>query len=77
MAHIVSDTKFAAPKFGFGFIGSIFQSVAKAWAQQSIVRQTMEELDRLSDAELRDIGVVRSEIPRIAFDAAFGEGQDR
>lgn len=37
-----------------------------------VERETWDELSRLSDAQLADIGVVRADIPRIAHETAYG-----
>ena len=44
----------------------LFETVKRWW----LYRQTMTELSRLSDRELSDIGLIRSEIDRVAIKAA-------
>lgn len=39
----------------------------------SVYRQTLRELDGLTDRELNDLGLHRSEIERVAVDAAYGK----
>ena len=62
---------------GHGFVArtikplsAIWQSLSLAYAQNRIYRQTYNELASLSDSELADLGLHRSEISRIAKDAA-------
>ncbi|HCK07823.1 MAG TPA: hypothetical protein DHW01_06315 [Rhodobacter sp.] len=40
--------------------------------KQKIFSQTIRELQNLSNRELADIGINRTDIHRIAMDAAFG-----
>ncbi|WP_414653684.1 DUF1127 domain-containing protein [Geminicoccus sp.] len=44
----------------------MFETVKRWW----LYRQTMNELSRLSDRELNDIGVIRSDIETVATKAA-------
>lgn len=39
--------------------------------QRTVYNQTLSELQALSNRELADLGIHRSEIPRIAAEAAF------
>jgi hypothetical protein len=43
----------------------VFSSVDKGFR----VRRAYEELNRLNDRELRDLGIARYDIPRIVFDS--------
>lgn len=36
-------------------------------------RETYKSLDRLSDRDLRDIGITRGDIHHIAYEASYGE----
>lgn len=36
------------------------------------VRETAAELNRMSDNELKDVGIYRCDIPRIAREAVYG-----
>lgn len=44
----------------------------KAFADYRLYRQTLDELDALSDRELADLGISRLNITTIARDAAYG-----
>ena len=55
-----------------GFFGSIGES----FRQYRAFRATYEELNSLSGNELADIGISRSDITRIAYDAAYGGKSD-
>lgn len=46
-------------------------SVAKGLQQRAVYNQTTRELQALTNRELADLGIHRSEIPRIAADAAL------
>jgi len=46
-------------------IDIVFSSVDKGFR----VRRAYEELNRLNDRELRDLGIARYDIPRIVFDS--------
>jgi len=52
-------------------------SALRATAQEAlgrhrVYRQTLQELDALNDRELADLGISRSDIPRISREAANG-----
>ena len=49
---------------------SAYQAVATRLKQYRIYRQTLNELGALTDRELRDLAIHRSEIGRIAFEAS-------
>jgi len=46
------------------------QAIAEKRAQSRAYRITFNELDRLSDRELADLGIARSNIRGIAYEAA-------
>ena len=52
-----------------GFPG-IFSSMARMAVRNRAYRQTVRDLEKLSDRELMDIGLNRGDIRRIAGDAA-------
>jgi uncharacterized protein YjiS (DUF1127 family) len=44
----------------------------KAQAKRKVYRATYHELSSLSDRDLRDLGIPRSNIKRLAMEAAYG-----
>ena len=46
--------------------GAVFAKVAERFAVWKEARKTRMELDRLTNAQLRDIGIYRSDIPAVA-----------
>lgn len=50
-----------------------FLAISDAIDKQRKINATYNELNRLSDAELRDIGIGRSQIMGIAYESAYGE----
>lgn len=58
---------------GFDFSAWVSANVAsfKAWqARNRVYRETYSELSQLNDRELNDLGIARSEIARLAAEAA-------
>lgn len=53
----------------FGLISSLREAVAR----RKIYRQTVRELRNLSGRELRDLGLNRSMITRVALEAVYGK----
>jgi uncharacterized protein YjiS (DUF1127 family) len=47
------------------------QAIAEKRAQNRAYRATFDELDRLSDRELADLGIARSNIRGIAYEASL------
>ena len=73
----------AAKWLDFGFISSFASKVATAVRDiaQSIrtarnIRATVNELNQLTDAELRDIGINRGMIISIAYESHTGKTHD-
>ena len=67
----VSNTYFPAPTLR-GNITQIWQTMRDNAAKRAVYRQTVKELDALSNRELADLGLSRSSIRSIAIEAAFG-----
>lgn len=53
-------------------IRNFFANVAESFALSRKFQATYRELDVLSGRELADLGIGRSDIHRIAFDAVYG-----
>ena len=58
---------------GFSGIASFFSGLKEAIARRKVYRQTLEELNALTARELDDLGLHRSMITRVAFEAAYGK----
>lgn len=59
---------------GFGDrIAALVEGVKKALAQRAIFKQTVRELSALNNAELADLGINRSMIVSMAYEAAYGK----
>lgn len=54
-------------------ISGFFRSVVEGRRRYSTYRQTVRELDGLSDRELMDLGLHRAMIDSIALEAAYGK----
>jgi uncharacterized protein YjiS (DUF1127 family) len=54
-------------------LNSVLQSVRAAFARRRLYNQTVRELANLSDRDLSDLGIHRSSISEIAFEAAYGK----
>jgi uncharacterized protein YjiS (DUF1127 family) len=48
----------------------MFASIVRAIREWRRYNQSLSELSRLGDRELADIGISRSDIPRVAWNAA-------
>jgi uncharacterized protein YjiS (DUF1127 family) len=58
-----------------GFLGSIADTVSalrSAWQRSRVYVRTYNELSALSTRELQDLGISRSMISRLAYEAAYG-----
>jgi uncharacterized protein YjiS (DUF1127 family) len=51
--------------------------LAEARERRRLARATMNELERLSDRDLADIGIMRCDIPDVAREAAGGAATAR
>jgi uncharacterized protein YjiS (DUF1127 family) len=49
-------------------------ALADTWRRYRLFRQTYAELDALTTRELDDLGISRSMITRLAYEAAYGRG---
>ena len=59
----------AADKIGFASLADWFKKLSAKLVHQSKVRATIKELSKLSDKELRDIGLSRGDIYSVAHEA--------
>lgn len=53
-------------------IGSVFDAMATRYKQHRMYRETHDGLSALSNRDLADLGLSRSDIKRIAMEAARG-----
>ena len=60
-----------ANTFGMTSLAGWFKKLNAKLSHQSKVRATIKELNRLSNAELRDIGITRGDIYAIANESHF------
>ena len=57
----------------FDRISAFFAGIADNRRRYSQYRQTLRELDSLSDRELNDLGLHRAMIEQVSLDAAYGK----
>jgi uncharacterized protein YjiS (DUF1127 family) len=50
-------------------LSTVFSKIARSYHRKKVARQTYNELSRLTDRELRDLGIQRSDI----YDIAYGD----
>lgn len=55
-----------------GWLRTQLTSIARAWRWYSSFKRTHDELNRLSDRDLDDLGIMRADIARIAREVADG-----
>lgn len=56
-----------------GTVARFFDAAAQRHATRRIYRTTLSELSELTNRELADLGLHRSELKRIAWEAAYGK----
>ena len=56
----------------FGTVAEAFASMRNAWTRSRVYMRTYNELSALSTRELADLGISRSMITRLAYEAAYG-----
>jgi len=74
MQHVITVANWLSPLTSLlSSIAYPFIAISDAIEKQRKINATYNELNRLSDAELRDIGIGRSQIMHIAYEHAYGE----
>lgn len=53
-------------------IADVVRDLGDKWCRYRVYRETVRELDVLSDRDLADLGIHRSQIGTIASEAAYG-----
>jgi uncharacterized protein YjiS (DUF1127 family) len=70
----IAQTRNATASLGFaGRLSSAIQRMQENRARRVIYRQTMRELNALTNRDLANLGIHRTMIPRLAEEAAWGE----
>ena len=54
-------------------ISGVLAQIKVQIARRAVYNQTVRELVQLSDRELADLGIARTDIPAVAREAAFGK----
>ncbi len=68
MAHIVENL--SNRQFGTGF-SNLFARLSDSLHRRRVYKRTYVELSQLSTRELDDLGISRSMISRLAYEAAY------
>ena len=68
IAHIQT----ASSSFGFSRLSAAIQRLQENRARRVIYRQTVRELNALTNRDLADLGINRTMITRLAHEAAWG-----
>ena len=69
MAYIANTAKTA---HGATALGGFVARISDRLARRRVYKRTYSELSNLSTRELDDLGISRSMITRLAFEAAYG-----
>jgi uncharacterized protein YjiS (DUF1127 family) len=69
---IVTDFNVTTPSFGAALTAR-WTALREQMAKRALYRKTLSELQSLTGRELADLGIHRSAIRGIAYEAAFGE----
>jgi len=56
-------------------INNLFSNISESFEKSRQFQATYKELDALTGRELADLGISRSDITRIAYDAVYGDGE--
>ena len=68
MAHYAENISIARPS---GLFGALVADIRDGLQRRRVYNRTHAELSRLSTRELDDLGISRSMISRIAYEAAY------
>ena len=68
---VQSATYAALPDFA-GRIVALRKNIAQAAAKRKVYRTTLAELENLTTRDLADLGIARTSIRAIAYEAAYG-----
>lgn len=71
MAYVNTTRTMESSRFA-GKLSALIAEFRLALNRRAVYRQTFNELTALSDRELNDLGLDRSELRSIALDAAYG-----
>ncbi|MFC3166702.1 DUF1127 domain-containing protein [Paracoccus fontiphilus] len=72
----IAHTHSAAASFCFaGRLSAAIQRLQEHRARRAIYRQTVRELNALTERDLADLGINRAMITRLAYEAAWGAKQ--
>lgn len=55
-----------------GPVADVFAGLRNAWSRWRVYSRTYHELNALSTRDLEDLGMSRSMITRLAYEAAYG-----
>lgn len=70
----MSETTMTRSCFGiFSQIQESYKSILRSFERYRVMRKTYNELSKLSDAELSDIGISRSSIRSIAMEQYYDD----
>ena len=72
MAVLVLNQGTVRNQAGQGRIAKFLADARDYMARRSVYRQTLRELNDLSSRDLADLGLHRSSIRRVAYEAAWG-----
>jgi uncharacterized protein YjiS (DUF1127 family) len=67
-----SETRTTGKSLGLN-LGGLWASLTERYTKYSVYRATVAELDALTDRELADLGLHRSQLRDVAYEAAYGE----
>ncbi len=72
MAVLVLNQSNVRKEAGQGRIAKFVADLQDYMARRSVYRQTLRELNELTDRDLSDLGMSRANIRSVAYEAAWG-----